>query len=119
MKKIIKAIEKCSDMHLDHNKVLRNINAARRSDSIDKVEAGFDMSLIGFNKDGDILAVSNWDWKIIKIKNAEFETVGKLDQVLRTVRDNPKLLLEEAKAMSVEEIENKLGHKVIIKEMMR
>jgi hypothetical protein len=113
-----KTIEKCKDINLDENNVMRNSKSLYKYNG-EQSDAGFDLSLIGFNKEGDILAVSTWDWTVIKIKNAEFETVGKLDDALRTIRDNPKVLLEEAKPMSVEEIEKALGHKIIVKEMMR
>lgn len=115
--KIFKSVENCRDISLDQDFVMRNFK--NLSNNGDNAEAGFDMSLIGFNNDGDILAVSHWDWTVIKIKNAEFESVGKVDGYLRKIRDNPKILLQEAKAMSVEEIEKVLGHKVIIKEMMK
>lgn len=113
-----KSIENCKDMHLDEHNVLRNSNQVGYTNS-SQTEAGFDISLIGFDKNGDILAVTNYDWTIIKIKNAEFESLGKLDNTFRTVRDNPRVLLEEAQVMSMEEIERMLGHKIILKEMMK
>jgi hypothetical protein len=78
------------------------------------------LHMIGFDKNNDILNVCGYDWDIIKInKDGSFEKAGKSDYMLCSIIDNPKLLLQDAKVMSIEDIEKQLGYKVIIKDTER
>jgi len=116
MKNITKeSLENCKEFHLNESNELRYSDSVKKY-GLEETEAGVSVELIGINKDGDLLAVSNWDWNVFKIKNAEFEKIGKLNRSLNTIKKNPKILLEEAKVMTLEDIEKQLGHKIIVKE---
>jgi len=75
-----------------------------------------EISFIGFNKENQLIGVCKYNWNIIKITKDGMENVGKIDCTLYDINKNPKILLEEAKLMSVKEIEEKLGHRVVIKQ---
>jgi hypothetical protein len=106
MKSFYDKVETCDKIEVNENKLKYVKNN----------EFGLDVTLVGFDKDGNILAVSHWDWEIIRInKDLSIEELGRVDYTLRDIKDNPELLLDGAKLMSLREVEEKLGHKVIIK----
>jgi len=80
-------------------------------------EFGIDLNLIGFNEDGEILAVNRYDWEIVKItKDLKFEELGRIDRTLNEVTKNPELLLNGVKEMSIRDIEKELGYKILLKD---
>jgi hypothetical protein len=88
-------------------------------DILDDKKFGVGLTLIGFNSDGEILAVTEWDWKVVKItNNGCIETIGEIDYHLHAIMHNPDILLKDVKVLSMREIEEKLGYKVIVSEHM-
>ena len=77
-------------------------------------KAGFGLELIGV-KDNKLILVGNYNWQVYEIDYNSIENKGKLlGATLADVKENPEILLEDAKVMTVKEIEQALGHKVIV-----
>lgn len=77
-------------------------------------KAGIDMKLIGLKND-KLVFVGLYDWQIYEISFTEISNIGKLfGATLYDVTHDPNIILKEAKTMSKKEIEQALGHKVIL-----
>lgn len=80
----------------------------------DSNKAGIGLELIGV-KDGKLVLVGQYNWQVYEIDFNSIEHKGKLlGAYLADVREHPEILLEDAKVMSVKDIEKALGHKVIV-----
>jgi hypothetical protein len=109
-------IAKCGCMRMDDDGVIYCGKATKYGS---KEKRRCDLNLIGFNRDNELLSVCGWDWTIVKIDNGNFEYVGKTEYCLADLNENPSLLLDDAKPMTLKEIEEKLGYKIIIKESFK
>lgn len=107
MKSNYEKVKNCGKISLFEDNKLKYKNSEK---------VGVGLELIGFDKEGDLLAVSDYDWEVIKItKDLVIEEMGRIDHTLADVKDNPDLLLDEnTKLMSLRDIEKALGHKVIL-----
>lgn len=78
-------------------------------------DAGIGMELIGV-RDGKLVFVGTYNWQIYEIDYNSIEHKGKLMGCnLRDVKENPDIILTDAKYMTIEELEKELGYKVILK----
>lgn len=78
---------------------------------------GLDLVLLGYDEHGDLLGVLCYDWTLIKIKkDLGIEELGRIDRTLHEVRQNPEMVLEGAKVMTLKEIEEILGHKIVLRD---
>jgi hypothetical protein len=104
MTKTLKEVFSEENIHLDDGKFIQLKNG----------KAGFGLELIGI-KDNKLILVGHYNWQVYEIDYNSIENKGKLLGVrLADVKENPEILLEDAKFMTVKEIEQALGHKVIV-----
>lgn len=104
-------IKKCPCMKLEGNKIL-----CREMEQYDKKSA-CTLHILGFDEDGFMTAVCGANWNIVKMYNdGSFEHVGKIQECLATVKDDPDIVLKNSKVMTIAEINKALGCNVIVRE---
>jgi len=104
-------IEKCPCMKLEGNKIICSY-----CEQYNKKEP-CNLHIIGFDEDGFLTAVCGWDWQIVKMySDGSFEHVGRIQECLNIIKDNPDIVLKNSAVMSIREISKALGKNVIVRE---
>jgi hypothetical protein len=94
-----------------------NMNGKHLYETTDKdITCSCQIHWIGLQADTMIGVCSGWEWNVIKLRNNTFEKCGKTKYRLDMILKNPELLLNNAKVMTMDEIEEKLGCTIILKE---
>jgi len=104
-------IKKCPCMKLDENKII--CEEARNYGKHMPCE----LHILGFDEDGFLTAVCGFNWQIVKLySDGSFEHVGRVQECLATIIDNPDIVLKNSVVMTIDEISKALGKNVIVRE---
>lgn len=104
-------ISKCPCMRLENNKII-----CSHTEQYGKKEC-CNLHILGFDENGFLMAVCGWDWQIVKMySDGSFEHVGRIQECLATIKDNPDIVLKNSAVMSIKEISKVLGKNVIVRE---